>query len=608
MKNYSNSPNTLSTSQIKTPRNKNHFLTTHQSTNSYSKSLSNVFLSKSPSQSSIQVLSLSPESLYTNFKFKFSNLKKTIQSFHRTKSELVLHSYKKYDRYHHGILKNKLKKNYSNFFLTSNNLGEEKKTFTDNTSTTIVNDTAVSPKSINQILTNSFYIDKKIRLPKMLGDNIKHYPILTHQDFSKKCLNQLKCGILFNVKKKSYIDQLEDNINRYEKVENEYYSLLHDRDLINCFSSTYLNYLKFLEGTVTKELKYLNTLTETKLNLEIKNKNLSDKIERLKKLKNKYSSLKILVTKCCGTDEIDANVFFDKMNSLQQKILRKIGDYQKIQEEIIRIKQKYSLLHEIYLENCKKEEQLIKEGKEKLNNLKKKNEILLKNKINLIYQRNQSSLIRNTLKAASMKNLSLINSSKCNEIFVEMKFEKLIAENPKLFTCISTLVSGMIKNLLVNTPEFVELQTSNTHVIISMEELLKIINKKYTDKNINEVRSNIIVMLKIIERSFEKILFNIDLMKKNKNNQILADKMKSKIEATKKIKGIQDQKQAMEKIRSQILDNVVHKQKKIVLISHRKVDDKTIINHKLKEKIPKNKENFILRASYDEKKEFLFFE
>ena len=159
----------------------------------------------------------------------------------------------------------------------------------------------------------------------MLGDNIKHYPILTHQDFSKKCLNQLKCGILFNVKKKSYIDQLEDNINRYEKVENEYYSLLHDRDLINCFYSTYLNYLKFLEGTVTKELKYLNTLTETKLNLEIKNKNLSDKIERLKKLKNKYSSLKILVTKCCGTDEIDANVFFDKMNSLQQKILRKIG-------------------------------------------------------------------------------------------------------------------------------------------------------------------------------------------------------------------------------------------------------------------------------------------
>ena len=264
MKNYSNSPNTLSTSQIKTPRNKNHFLTTHQSTNSYSKSLSNVLLSKSPSQSSIQVLSLSPESLYTNFKFNFSNLKKTIQSFHRTKSELVLHSYKKYDRYHHEILKNKLKKNYSNFFLTSNNLGEEKKTFTDNTSTTIVNDTAVSPKSINQILTNSSYIDKKIRLPKMLGDNIKHYPILTHQDFSKKCLNQLKCGILFNIKKKSYIDQLEDNINRYEKVENEYYSLLHDKDLINCFYSTYLNYLKFLEGTVTKELKYLNTLTETK--------------------------------------------------------------------------------------------------------------------------------------------------------------------------------------------------------------------------------------------------------------------------------------------------------------------------------------------------------
>ena len=97
-------------------------------------------------------------------------------------------------------------------------------------------------------------------------------------------------------------------------------------------------------------------------------------------------------------------------------------------------------------------------------------------------------------------------------------------------------------------------------------------------------------------------------MKKNKNNQILADKMKSKIEATKKIKGIQEQKKAMEKIRSQILDNVVHKQKKIALISHRKVDDKSIINHKLKEKIPKNKENFILRSSYDEKKEFLFFE
>lgn len=605
MKNYSNSPNTISTSQIKTPRNKNHFLTTHQSTNSYSKSLSNIFLSKSPSQSSIQVLTLSPESLYTNFKFKFPNLTKTIQSFHRTKSELVLHSYKKYDRYHHETLKNKLKKNYSNFFLTSNNFGEDKKTFTSNTNNTIVNEAALSPKSLNQILTSSCYMDKKNRLPKMLFNNIKNYPILTHQDFSKKCLNQLKSNILFNVKKKKYINQLEDSINQYEKVENEYYSLLHDRNLINNFYSTYLNYLKFLEGTVTKELKYLNTLKESKINLEIKNKNLHDKIERLKKLKNKYSSLKILVTKCCGVGEIDADIFFEKMGALQTKILRKIGNYQKIQEEIIKIKQNYSLLREIYLENCKKEEELIKEGIEKLNHLKQKNEILQKNKINLIYQGNQSSLIRKNLKATGMKNLSLINSTKFNEIFVEMKFEKLIAENPKLFTCISTLVSGMIKKLLVESPEFVELQTSNTHVIISMEELLKIINKKYTDKNINEVRGNIIIMLKVIERSFEKILFNINLMKKNNKNKILADKIKSKIEATKKIKGIQEQKQGIERIRSQILDNVINKQKKIMLISHRKVD-KPIINHKTKEKISKNRENLIFKSSYDENKELLF--
>ena len=593
-----------------TPRKKYPLLTTHQTTNSYSKSLSNIFLNKSPSQSTIQAITLSPEPLYQNFEFKFSNLKRTLQKFQRTKSELVMHSYKQYDHYHHEVLHNNLRKNFSNFFLTSNALNEEQKTKTETTNTnyTILNDTAITQKRFMNVSTQSFLKDLKI--PKILGDPIKKYPTSTHQDFSQRCLNQLKCGILFNAKKKCYNDMIEGNRNKVEQINSEYYSLLAGKKLMESFDKTYNNYLKFLHLTISTEIKNLDSLSETKTELEISNSTLMTRIDKLTKKRNKYASFKALIKKCCGTDDIDANTFFDKMNSIQNKIIMNIYEYEKKQDELKVLKQKLFQTTEIYRDNIEKEDILIKEEQAKLDKLKQRYETLTKSKESIISISKNSSLTRNILKCKNIKNLSIINSPKFNEIFAEMKFEKLLSDNPRLFTCISSLTSLIIENIMNNASQFIELKVSDSHLIITNEELQKILNKKYTNSNINEVRSNIIIMLKIIERSFEKIILTIDELKKTKKGKEIAESVKSKLENEKKMQGIVEQKKAIEKIREKILDNVVIKQKKIFVLSNRVYDDKKYFKDQVKKKnvkLLKLKEKNLFKSNSDENNELLQF-
>ena len=127
-------------------------------------------------------------------------------------------------------------------------MNEEQKTKTETTNTnyTILNDTAITQKRFMNVSTQSFLKDLKI--PKILGDPIKKYPTSTHQDFSKRCLNQLKCGILFNAKKKCYNDMIEGNRNKVEQINSEYYSLLAGKKLMESFDKTYNNYyfVKFI--------------------------------------------------------------------------------------------------------------------------------------------------------------------------------------------------------------------------------------------------------------------------------------------------------------------------------------------------------------------------
>ena len=191
-----------------------------------------------------------------------------------------------------------------------------------------------------------------------------------------------------------------------------------------------------------------------------------------------------------------------------------------------------------------------------------------------------------------------------------MKFEKLLSDNPRLFTCISSLTSLIIENIMNNASQFIELKVSDSHLIITNEELQKILNKKYTNSNINEVRSNIIIMLKIIERSFEKIILTIDELKKTKKGKEIAESVKSKLENEKKMQGIVEQKKAIEKIREKILDNVVIKQKKIFVLSNRENNDKKNFKDKVKKKnvkLLKLKEKNLFKSNSDKNNELLQF-
>ena len=273
-------------------------------------------------------------------------------------------------------------------------------------------------------------------------------------------------------------------------------------------------------------------------------------------------------------------------------------------------KQKLFQTTEIYRDNIEKEDILIKEEQAKLDKLKQRYETLTKSKESIISISKNSSLTRNILKCKNIKHLSIINSSKFNEIFAEMKFEKLLSDNPRLFTCISSLTSLIIENIMNNASQFIELKVSDSHLIITNEELQKILNKKYTNSNINEVRSNIIIMLKIIERSFEKIILTIDELKKTKKGKEIAESVKSKLENEKKMQGIVEQKKAIEKIREKILDNVVIKQKKIFVLSNRVYDDKKYFKDQVKKKnvkLLKLKEKNVFKSNSDKNNELLQF-
>ena len=290
--------------------------------------------------------------------------------------------------------------------------------------------------------------------------------------------------------------------------------------------------------------------------------------------------------------------------------MENIYEYEKKQDELKVLKQKLFQTTEIYRDNIEKEDILIKEEQAKLDKLKQRYETLTKSKESIISISKNSSLTRNILKCKNIKNLSIINSSKFNEIFAEMKFEKLLSDNPRLFTCISSLTSLIIENIMNNASQFIELKVSDSHLIITNEELQKILNKKYTNSNINEVRSNIIIMLKIIERSFEKIILTIDELKKTKKGKEIAESVKSKLENEKKMQGIVEQKKAIEKIREKILDNVVIKQKKIFVLSNRVYDDKKYFKDQVKKKnvkLLKLKEKNLFKSNSDENNELLQF-
>ena len=287
-----------------------------------------------------------------------------------------------------------------------------------------------------------------------------------------------------------------------------------------------------------------------------------------------------------------------------------IYEYEKKQDELKVLKQKLFQTTEIYRDNIEKEDILIKEEQAKLDKLKQRYETLTKSKESIISISKNSSLTRNILKCKNIKNLSIINSPKFNEIFAEMKFEKLLSDNPRLFTCISSLTSLIIENIMNNASQFIELKVSDSHLIITNEELQKILNKKYTNSNINEVRSNIIIMLKIIERSFEKIILTIDELKKTKKGKEIAESVKSKLENEKKMQGIVEQKKAIEKIREKILDNVVIKQKKIFVLSNRVYDDKKYFKDQVKKKnvkLLKLKEKNLFKSNSDKNNELLQF-
>ena len=109
-------PNNISTYTYQTITNTYNYRN-YQKSATPSKSLTSFFLSKSSSQNSIKAISTSPESLYNNFPLSFQPLLKTLNNYHRTKSDLVCSGYKKINNIHRETLKHKFNSTYKKLFL-----------------------------------------------------------------------------------------------------------------------------------------------------------------------------------------------------------------------------------------------------------------------------------------------------------------------------------------------------------------------------------------------------------------------------------------------------------------------------------------------------------
>lgn len=562
--------------------------TYHSRKDSLTKSHRQFGLTKTSSQRTIdECSSCYSNSKYDNYEYNIEKLKKKLLSFQRTKSQLPIKPFKGYDNFHKKLLKKKLNKNYANFFLTLS--PKEEKDSTSIFEAKQPKEETRQPEVFSQRLPES----KTHRFfPTFMTGITAHKNTLstTHQDFINECKTNFRCSYLLNVRKATYINKIEEDKISCERCTEIIYLLQRRKNLLLKYVQSFNEYLKFLRNIISVETEKLHKIIDKEDEIHMETKILFDKVTKQKHIGDSYNGVMSLIKFCCQSDnpeKFDFEEFLIMMKAKERKILSLIEKQEENKEEIKALKKELSDMKRETQISEKKEEKEINEELIIFNMVKKKYETLLNNKEILLHQ--ESDIYRNKKNEINeIKQCTVVNNNRFADFMSEIRMVEVLKKNNLNYTGLALMVSRILGNLIKNIPHYVTLHKIENKIQLTMKDLEEIMNIKYTVKNYSTINFNILTMLKVIERTAEKIYFEIQKKKLNPKNLIIISKEKQRIENDKKIKGIQLKKQTLDKIRKDMLENVILKQKKINYVLRRKVDEQFFVK-KIAEKEKKKK-------------------
>jgi hypothetical protein len=284
-------------------------------------------------------------------------------------------------------------------------------------------------------------------------------------------------------------------------------------------------------------------------------------------------SFKQLIHNCLGCElnkELTCETFFDKINYFENKILINIEKFQIKRKDILELKNEKEQLQNIILNQQTKTNHQITILNKQLFDLQQRYLSLFQNKQIL----NEDHKCNSTFIRKKHSTINTINNKDPNidAMHFELKFENLNNENPKLYTCIAEMLSGIIKSIIQFNKHFLSIQTDDNHFICTEDTLITIINMKYNKRNILKVRNHIMTMIKIVERSYERIVNSIKHIQSNsKEADANVKELIENIHDEKKNRFIIEQKKLIEKLQNDKMQKVMNKLNGLTYVNKRRI-------------------------------------
>ena len=506
------------------------------------------YLSLSPSSRIIETLNL--PSKY-NIKKQYKILTRNLNNIKKAKSNLLYLNKTEYGNFHRKILKKKIKTNSnignSHFFIT---LSQENNTLSDLNNNI---KTYSNPPELNEKYKKRQFFN----LTKKINNNQP----LTPREFSNEIKDFFKKRIISNVLKKKKRNYIEDYNNKSERIDMKIFQLKIGNNLIDSFIQSNKDLLRFSRNEKEKEENKLDDIIIQKELLIDEIKKLSEDIEKKQNILKFYKSIEDINKQFFGnTIEFIKNPNFieEKINewtNINIKLLNILNDKK---NSLFRIKKK---LNNLEIE-INKDSIFDEKIKNHLNDLKMKYFLLLKKKE--YYLKENKKCNREDKKI--IYNFNTLNMKRMLKINREIKYNNMIY-NSIPYSTLAKVLSDMIKNIRNYSPNFYIIPKKMRNY-----EVEYILNLKYNEKNKKEINKNILIMILILERSWESLFIELKkdvLIPTNanfiKNELYTIDKNKQK-------ENIKNYNIISNEIREKMIENIIKKDNKIILKPKKKIN------------------------------------
>ena len=397
-----------------------------------------------------------------------------------------------------------------------------------------------------------------------LTKKINNNQPLTPREFSNEIKDFFKKRIISNVLKKKKRNYIEDYNNKSERIDMKIFQLKIGNNLIDSFIQSNKDLLRFSRNEKEKEENKLDDIIIQKELLIDEIKKLSEDIEKKQNILKFYKSIEDINKQFFGnTIEFIENPNFieEKINewtNINIKLLNILNDKK---NSLFRIKKKLNNL-EIEINKDSIFDEKIKIKKNHLNDLKMKYFLLLKKKE--YYLKENKKCNREDKKI--IYNFNTLNMKRMLKINREIKYNNMIY-NSIPYSTLAKVLSDMIKNIRNYSPNFYIIPKKMRNY-----EVEYILNLKYNEKNKKEINKNILIMILILERSWESLFIELKkdvLIPTNanfiKNELYTIDKNKQK-------ENIKNYNIISNEIREKMIENIIKKDNKIILKPKKKIN------------------------------------